>query len=149
MTIDEYLNQLPDLKRDEDRVYTKLKHYFDKATSTPGSSFDGMPRRRSHENMHETWMIEYADAKREWTAINNKFYEVKEQLESTVDYLLYWEGRLIYQLYIYNVILGGDDPMDGAEEILHTQDRDKIDAKLDKAKSHLRQLLIKQGVELE
>lgn len=149
MTIDEYLNQLPQLKRAEDRAYTNLKHYLDKATYIPSSAFDGMPHARSYENKHETWMIEYADAKREWDSINAKFYEIKEQVEANVDYLLYWEGRLIYQLYIYNVFIGADDPMDGAEEILHTKSRHVINNKLAVAKSHLRQILIERGVELD
>lgn len=149
MTIDEYLNQLPNLKRAEGIAYQKLKQYFDKATSTHNSAFDGMPRVKSCENTHETRLIEYADAKREWNDINKRFYEVKDQIEEAVDYLLYWEGRLIYQLYVYNVFLSIDDPMDGAAEILHTKSQHVIKVKLAEAKTHLRQILINQGVEIE
>lgn len=149
MTIDEYLNQLYKLKKAEDRTYQKLVKKFDRATSTHNSAFDGMPHTKSNENIHETRLIEYADTKKEWNDINRKFFEVKEQIEEAVDYLLYWEGRLIYQLYVYNVFLSGDDPMDGAAEILHTKSRQVINNKLAEAKAHMRQLLIDRGIELE
>lgn len=149
MTIDEYLNQLPKLKAAENHKYNKLMKMFDIATSTHNSAFDGMPRTRNSENAIETKLIEYADTKREWDEIHRRFYEIKEQIEDAIDYLLYWEGSLIYRVYIYNIFGTRDDPMEGADEILHTNSQYIINVKLAEAKSHLRQILINQGVELD
>ena len=149
MTIDEYLNQLPKLKAAENREYNKLIKMFDKATSTHNSVFDGMPLTKNSENAHETKLIEYADAKREWDEIHKRFYDIKNQIESAIDYLLYWEGSLIYRVYIYNVFGTRDDPLEGADEILHTNSQHIINVRLTEAKSHLRHILINQGIELE
>lgn len=148
MTIDEYLHQLPALKKAERTACKRLAKMFDKATSTHNSAFDGMPYTKRSENMYEIKLVEYVDAKKAWDEINAKYFEVRDQLEECIDYLLYWEGCLIFQIYIYNVALEKDDPLDGAEEILHTQSQYVIKAKLTEAKSHLRQLLIDRGVDL-
>ena len=149
MTIDEYLNQLPKLKAAEIREYDKLMTMFDRATSTHNSAFDGMPHSKRSENIHEIKLIEYADTKREWEDLNKRFYEIKEQIEEAIDYLLYWEGSLIYRVYIYNIFGTRDDPLEGADEILHTNSQHIINVKLTEAKSHLRQILINRGVELD
>lgn len=149
MTIDEYLNQLPKLKAAENREYNKLAKVFDKATSTHNSAFDGMPRTKNSINAHETRLIEYVDTKREWDEIHKRFYEILEQIEGAIDYLLYWEGSLIYRVYIYNIFGTREDPLEGADEILHTNSQHIINVKLAEAKSHLREILINQGIELE
>lgn len=149
MTIDEYLNQLPELKKAEDRAYRELNKMFDRAISTHNSAFDGMPHVKSNENIHETRLIEYADAKREWDEINARFFEIKEQIEKTIYYMVYWEAVLINQIYIYNVIRSNASPLDGVAEILNTNNQHTIKNKIAEAKAHLRQQLIDRGVEIE
>lgn len=149
MTIDEYLNQLPYLKKADNRLYKELMIKSERATSTPSSAFDGMPRTKNSGNTHETRLLDYVDAHREWKEVNERFFEIKKQIEEAADYLLYWEGCLIMHVYVYNIMFSADDPLHGADEILHTQSQHVINKKLAEAKAHLRQLLIKQGIELE
>lgn len=149
MTIDEYLKQLPDLKKADNRLYQMLIIKSERATRTTCSAFDGMPRTKNSGNTHETKLIEYIDAHREWKEVNEKFYEIKKQIEEAADYLLYWEGCLIIHVYIYNIMFSVDDPMHGVEDILHTKSQHVINKKLAEAKSHLRELLISRGVEIE
>lgn len=149
MTIDEYLSQLPDLRAAEKTARNRLDKLFNKATSTHNSAFDGMPYTKSSENTHETKLIEYADAKKAWDQINAKYFEIRDQLEECIEYLLYWEGCLIFHVYIYNMSLDKDDPLDGAEDILHTNSQHVITAKLSEAKSHLREQLINRGVMID
>lgn len=149
MTIDEYLNQLPVLKQTEKKAYNRLRKCFDRATSTHNSAFDGMPHVKSSENIHETRLVEYVDAKKEWDEINARFFEIKEQIENTIYYMVYWEAVLINQIYIYNVIRSNASPLDGVAEILNTNNQHTIKNKIAEAKAHLRQQLIDRGVEIE
>ena len=63
--------------------------------------------------------------------------------------MLYWQGRLIYQVYIYNVIIEAADDLNGADEILKTKSQREILAKLAEAKAALADQLRAQGVAIE
>lgn len=148
MTIDEYLNQLPKLRRAEAKAYNRMETKFDRATSLQSSFNFDMPRRIADQNATEARLVDLADAQREWKEANDAYIEFKDQLERSLYNLLYWEGLLIDQAYIYNVVCGRDH-LYGLDEILHTSSRGAILAKLDTAKQHLRQILRDQGIEIE
>lgn len=148
MTIDEYLNQLPKLRRAEAKAYNRMETKFDRATSLQSSFNFDMPRRIADQNATEARLVELADAQREWKEANEAYATFKEQLERSLYNLLYWEGLLIDQAYIYNVIYGRDH-LYGLDEILKTRNRGVMISKLNEAKQHLRQILIDQGIEIE
>lgn len=149
MTIDEYLNQLRKLRRREKRTYQKMQNQYDRATSLQSSFNFGMPRNRSNENRTETRLLDLADTQREWREANAAYIGFREQLQSDIYNLLYWEGLLIEQVYIFNLINESEDDLNGAAEILNTNNRGTIIRKLNEAKAHLRQILIDRGVEIE
>ena len=149
MTIDEYLNQLQKLRRREKQTYKKMQKQLDRATSVQSSFNFGMPRSRSNENRTETMLVDLADAQSEWREANAAYIAFREQLQSDIYNLLYWEGLLIEQVYIYNQVNECEDDLHGAAEILKTKNRGAIINKLNEAKAHLRQILIDQGKEIE
>lgn len=151
MTINEYLNQPRTLKARRDKALENLKVLETRMLSPhdPLNLGDGTPRSRSGENTHETHLIEYIDAGKEFKESNRLYMETRDNLEAAINYLLYWQGRLIYQVYIYNVIIEAADDLNGADEILKTKSQREILAKLTEAKAALADQLRAQGVEIE
>lgn len=149
MTINEYLNQPRDLKRSCDRLYKKmLKAEERTAPRDPLNLGDGIPARRSG-NANEDKLLTYIDATRTYKKAYTQYTEVCNALSLAINNLLYWQGCLICRVYLYNACLDVDDDLQGADEILRTDDRREILAKLGESKAALADLLRAQGVEIE
>ena len=151
MDINEYLAQLPKLKRRADSAYLRYLELHERAVS-PGCGLDlgdTGQRIKGSGNATEDRLIKAADGLREWRAANDKYKEIRAQLDAAVDELKYWQGCLIVHVYIYNVTFEADDDLKGADEILHTTNRREILAKLDESKRHLAEILRSQGVDIE
>lgn len=150
MTIDEYLNQPQKLKRKRDRLYNKMLAAEAKtAPRDPLNLGDGVPGRSSGHNATEDRVLNYIDANRAYREAHRQYMNVRDALNLAIDNLLYWQGCLIYQVYIYNVYFDIDDNLKGADEILRTNNRREILAKLSEAKAALADLLRAQGVAIE
>ena len=150
MTIDEYLNQPRKLKAKGERLYMKMLEAEAKATS-PHVSLnlgDGIPG-RSGANATENKLLDYVEASKAYTKVTRQHNEIRSALLMAIDNLLYWQGCLIYQVYIYNVAIEADDSLNGADEILRTDNRREILAKLAEAKAALADLLRAQGLDIE
>ena len=63
--------------------------------------------------------------------------------------MTYWQGAILLQVYINNVVFESDDDLRGVGEILDTTSRRVICSKLAEAKNALRERLRNQGVEIE
>lgn len=150
MTIDEYLSQPRKLKAKSERLYKQLLEA--EAAMDPRDPLnlgDGIPGRRSGGNGTENRLLNYIDAHKEYENAAKAFIETRNNLNAAIDNLLYWQGCLIYQIYIYNATFDGGDYMKDAGEILRTNNRREILAKIDEAKAALADLLRTQGVEIE
>lgn len=147
MTIDEFLNQARILKRKRDKAEKHLAE-LESLVDPKAFSLDGLPVCHSSTNSTETRLLDYLDAGQEFRKINEVYTQYTEQLQKSINYLLHWEALLIEQIYIYNVHYGYDD-LYGIDHILNTKSRSAMITKLNIAKGHLADLLIKQGVEIE
>ena len=151
MTIKEYLNQLPKLKYKAETATARYEDLVLRATA-PGCALDlgDTGRRiRGSGNATENKLIEMSDAGKKSRAANERYYNFRDQLEKDIDNLLYWQGCLIYQCYIYNVIIEADDNLKGAADILRTTSRREILAKLAEAERALADILQARGLDIE
>ena len=151
MTIDEYLNQAKKLKHKADRAELKLKE-VESRTIDPRSSLnlgDGIPASNRSGNGTESRLLEYIDAGKAYTAASRKYTEFRKNLQSTVFDMPHWAALIIEQIYIYNVFSGCEEDLSGVGDILSTNDRRQILAKLSEAKELLADRLRVQGVEIE
>lgn len=151
MTIDEYLRQVRTAKQTSDELFNKLVIAQERALNvrSPLNLGDGTPGTRTNENATESRLIRYIDVHNEYEKATRLYIDTRKQLLSAMDFLLYWQGCLIYQVYIYNVSIEAEDDLNGAEDILHTRNRGVILAKLAEAKEALAEKLREQGVEIE
>lgn len=151
MTIDEYINEMQRLKSKSERLLKDMREAETPLLSPrdPLNLGDGTPRSRSGGNGTENKLLEYIDISREFSKVNGQFKEMRDAIKSAIDNLLYWQGCLIHHVYIYNVYFNPDDILNGADEILNTNDRRQILAKLTEAKAALAVQLRAQGVEIE
>ena len=151
MTIDEYLGRLLTAKRESNALYKRLIIASEKAlnVNSPGNIGAGTPHQRTTENKAEKRLLNYIDLHNEYSREIEIYTETRKQILKAIDYLLYWQGSLIYQVYIYNVTFDDRDELDGANEIVHTNSRRAILAKLAEAKEALADQLRAQGVEIE
>ena len=151
MTIDEYLSQIRTAKKERDELSDKLDIAQEAALNvrSPGNMADGAPYARTNENATENRLIKYIDLHNEYEKASKLYIDTRKQVSRAIDYLLYWQGCLIYQVYIYNVVIEADDDLRGADDILRTNNRREILAKLAEAKEALAKLLREQGVEIE
>ena len=150
MTIDEYLSQARSLKYKADKAAARLEEYESRAIS-PRCALnlgDGIPGGRTNTNGTETRLIEYIDAGKAYTAANDNYRQFREQLQNTINYMLHWEAVLIEQIYINNVYFDRDD-LHGVNEILNTDNKRVILAKLGEAKQSLAEHLRQRGVDIE
>lgn len=151
MTIDEYLNTAAKLKRKADRAELKLKE-VESRTVDPRSGLnlgDGIPANSRNHNGTESRLLEYIDAGKAYTAANQKYTEFRHSLQATVFDMPHWAALIIEQIYIYNVFYEREDNLYGVSDILNTDDRRQILAKLREAKEILADQLRAQGVEIE
>lgn len=151
MTIDEYLNRPRKWKQKSERLYKKLVEAKARVISPrdPLNLGDGVPGRRSNENTQETKLLNYIDASRAYTDAMRYYIDSRDEITDAINNLLYWQGCLIYQVYIYNAAIEADDDLDGTDEIIKTKNRAEILAKLSETKAALADLLRAQGVEIE
>lgn len=151
MTIDEYLNQPQKLKRKSDRLYKKALEAETRVTSPrdPLNIGDGIPGRGSGSNATENKLLDYIDIHKEYSETHQQYIEARDAINAAIDNLLYWQGCLIYQVYIYNATFNNDDNLKGTDLILRTKNRREILAKLGEAKEALADQLRAQGVEIE
>jgi hypothetical protein len=115
----------------------------------PGFSLDPAAYTKDTDNRQETKLINYIDAANEYKAARKAYLDARASIEGSLDYLLYWEGRLIYHVYIYNAEFYPDDDLKDAAEIVGARNRYELIQKLDEAKEHLADLLRNKGVEIE
>lgn len=151
MTIDEYLNELQRLYCRAERKYRKLLDAKDNADS-PRSSLnlgDGAPRGRSHVNTTERRTLKYVDASKEWRKALKERDDFKAALYDNIYQLYYWEALVIERIYVSSAYEGHTKNIISLTDILHTYNEDKLQAKLDEAKEHLRQILIEKGYDIE
>ena len=149
MTIDEYLYQLRRLKRREEDLFKTYEELEARAES-PRSSFNyNMPRSKNNDNLTEKRLTELIDAGQEWIEARNEYSAFRDQLQDSIYNLLYWEGLLIEQVYINNMIYKRENDLYGADQILKTNNKGAIIRKLRDAKAHLAEILRDQGIEIE
>lgn len=149
MTIDEYLNQLSILKLKADAAGDKCDKAYNKATSLPsGIKSSGSPSTSKNVNANEIRLTEYADAARKWREALNKYKEFSDQLYSNICNCLYLDGLLLVTAYINNVVFEYDT-LHGIGSILDTSDTRAMINRLNEAKEHLREVLIRNGVDIE
>ena len=113
-----------------------------------GLNIDGTPRGKGgRPSAHETALIEAADALKMHNTADKAFKAYEKQLKVALNSLFYWEGRLLAQIYINNVILNRP-PYDDVDYVL--QDMEKRPAKeyIHIAQEHLAEILKAQGVDL-
>lgn len=151
MTISEYLNQVRAFKAKAEKAAARYETLVMRATA-PGCGLDlgdtGQRIRRGG-NATEERLIAMTDAGKQSRAAYTRYIEFRDQLEKDIDNLLYWQGRLIYQCYIYNTIIEADDILNGAADILRTNNRREILAKLAEAKAALADILRARGLDIE
>ena len=151
MTIDQYLNQVPAFKAKAEKAAAHYAQMVDRATAT-GCGLDlGDTGQRIHRsgNATEEKLIAMTDAGKKSRAAYTRYIEFRDQLEKDIDNLLYWQGSLIYRVYLYNVIVETDDNLNGTADILRTNNRREILAKLAEAKAALADILRARGLDIE
>lgn len=149
MTIDEYLHQYEHLKGCAEIAYKRLWDAEERATNVrSGLNIDGTPRGKGgRPNAHETALIEAADALKKCDKADKAFKAYEKQLKGALNGLYYWEGRLIAQIYINNVIFERTPYFD-VEYILQDMEKKPVKEYLHIAQDHLAEVLKSQGVEL-
>lgn len=148
MTIDEYLQQLPALKRKAEHLYEKLIECENKATAGRTANADRIPH-RTQENTTETKLIEYADAVKEYSKTQSQYMELRRKLCRASYELKHWQGILIEELYIYDTVLDRETDITEFSEMLQTSDRRKMRDKLAEAREQLKQILTDQGESID
>ena len=148
MTIEEYLKLGNILRQDVDSKGRRVDALMERVLN-PGTHFNGIPAGRRNDNGHETRLIEYVDASNEYKAAYNEYKRHQEQLENALYNVLYWQALVIERVYYTNALMECPNELYGVENILKTNDRHKIQAKLTEAKEALADLLRAQGVEIE
>lgn len=149
MTIDEYLRQPQELKRKYERLYKRLLVMETRVTSPRDPLNTIGVQSRTGENAAETKLLDFIDAHNEYKDVVERYRETRKNILTAIDYVLYWQGSLIYQVYVRNVAVEEEATLTGADEILHTDDRREILAKLGEAKEALAAQLRAQGVTIE
>ena len=151
MTINEYLGKVPALKYKAERAAARYQELVTRATSTGcGLNLGATGQRiKGGGNVTEDKLIAMTDAGKASRAAYTRYIEFRDQLEKDIDNLLYWQGCLIYRVYLYNVIVEASDDLNGAGDILRTDDRREILAKLTEAKAALADILRGRGVDIE
>lgn len=149
MTVEEYLHQYEHLKGCAAVARQHLWDAEERATNIRcGLNVDGTPRAKGgRPSGHETALIEAADALKRSTAADKAFKEYDKQLKSALNSLLYWEGRLIAQIYINNVIFERP-PYYDVDFVLQDMEKRPVKEYLNIAQEHLAEILKAQGVEL-
>ena len=140
MSIDDFLNKLKRSKRQADLLLEKYRLAEDEAESPRTINYSGMPHSRTNTNYTENSLIEVISAGEEWKKAQQEYTKQLEALKSAMYNLFYWEGLLIERAYILNPAFNHDN-LYGLNEILKTDNRREILAKLDIAKAHLWQIL--------
>lgn len=148
MTIDEFLNKVITLKKRSDALLAKYDQLKDE-TERPGTiSNYGMPSGRTNRNYTEEHLINLAAAGEKWQKAAEEYQAYYNILERAIYNLLYWEGLLIERVYITNAKYK-HNMLFGADEILKTNNRAEILAKLETAKEHLKQNLNENGIKID
>lgn len=151
MTIDEYIDEFKASRRKITRMNDDVMRAEVRAhdVRSPSNMGDGIPCSYRGGNAHETKLINYADALREYRAAWKVYEEARDAIRTAIDDMPYWAGSLIHHVCLYNVVFDEEDDMKGADEILNTQDRRVIKSKLIEAKMLLADALRAQGVPIE
>ena len=139
------------MKRKADSAELKLKE-VESRTINPRSGLnlgDGISTNSRNVNGTESRLLEYVDAGKAYTAARRNYTEFRKNLKSTVFNMPHWAALIIEQIYIYNVFSDREDNLYGVSDILNTNDRRQILAKLREAKEILADLLRAQGVDIE
>lgn len=148
MDINQYLYQFRELKTREDRLYQKITRKESSFVGSASNFGDGIPT-RSSENKIEKKLVELADLTREYKEAHNDYMNFREELRTHFYNMTYWQGAILLQVYINNVVFESDDDLRGVGEILDTTSRRVICSKLAEAKNALRERLRNQGEEIE
>lgn len=149
MTIEDYLHQYERLRAFSMIAYKRLCDAEDRANNIRcGLNIDGTPRGKGgRPSGHETALIEAADALKMYDKADKAFKAYEKQLKRSLNSLLYWEGRLLAQIYINNVIFDRT-PLFEIDYILQDMDKRPVKEYIDIAQEHLAEILKAQGVEL-
>ena len=147
MTIDEYLKQLNTLRLKAEWLFSLYEKATEEAESVK-TRYSLAPGSRTNVNNTENRYIKMISAGEKWREARADYLKFKEELESAMDLLLYWEGRLIDLVYIKNPALNRER-FSGASDILKTKDQRQIQAKLNTAKESLKRILNKRGATIE
>lgn len=148
MTIEEYLKRGNSLRQEIDSKGRRVNQLMDRVIN-PGTPFNGNPTGRRNDNGHESRLIAYIDANKEYTALYNEFKQHQEQLEKAFLNVLHWQALVIERIYYTNALMEYQNELYGVGDILKTDDRRKIQAKVKEAKNALAEKLRAQGVEIE
>lgn len=151
MNIDEYLNQLRTFKRKEERLYIKAERK-ESALTSPSSSAnfgDRIQTRDRFGNQRDIMLAELADLISDYRTAHADYMNFREELRAHFYNMTYWQGAILLQVYINNVVFESDDDLRGVGDILNTTSRRVICSKLAEAKAALRERLRDQGVEIE
>lgn len=148
MTIEEYLKLGRTLRQEVASKSRRVDALMERVLN-PGTPLNGNPTGRRNDNGHETRLIAYMDASNEYKATYNEYKQHQEQLENALYNVLYWQALVIERVYYTNALMECPNELYGVGDILKTNDRHKIQAKLTEAKEALAVLLRAQGVEIE
>lgn len=149
MTIDEYLHQYEHLKRCAEIAYKRLSDAEERACNIRcGLNVDGTPRAKGgRPSGHETALIEAADALKMYDKADKAFKTYEKQLKRSINSLFYWEGRLLAQIYINNVIFNRP-PYYDIDFVLQDMDKRPAEEYINIAQAHLAEILKAQGVDI-
>lgn len=148
MTIEEYLKLGRTLRQEVESKSRRVDTLMERVLN-PGTHFDEISTGRRSDNGHETRLIAYMDASKEYKTIYNEYQQHQEQLENALYNVLYWQALVIERVYYTNALMECPNELYGVGDILKTDDRHKIKAKLTEAKTALAEKLRAQGVEIE
>ena len=148
MTINEYFTQGQSMKRNVERLADRVQALHSRVLN-PGSPINGNPTGHRNDNGHETRLVEYLDASKEFKEAYEEYMKYHDDMKKAKDNVLHWQALVFERVYETNVFFEYSDALYGVGTILDTNDRKEIQAKFDEAKAAVVDQLRLQGVELD
>lgn len=148
MTINEYFAEGGKLKNNVDRLADRVQALHSRVIN-PGSPINGNPTGHRNDNGHETRLVEYLDASKEFQAAYDEYMTYYHNIKNAKYNVLHWQALVIERVYETNAFFQYSDELYGVGNILDTNDRKEIEAKFIEAKAAVANQLMMQGVELD
>lgn len=150
MTINQYLSHLEVLKIREERAQEKYLRLLERASSPIASHIDptGVPKAKNYKSLHEDLLIELSDAAEKSMKAWRKYSAFRDHLERNLKKLDYAEAWALEQIYIWNMGKPPERRRAGVCRHCDCRTKAEADALIRKAKQHLTEVLIEQGIEV-